>query len=106
MVQWEPDTRAPQHVSLWTARASAAAHSSLSQDAEAILAAREDTNLLYVAITRAKQALIVSGVESSRVDESWYSRIAPRRRACKAMKLRTMRSSWATISLRSRLPSG
>jgi ATP-dependent helicase/nuclease subunit A len=37
---------------------------------------REDLNLLYVALTRAKQAFYASGVESSKSSSvSWYSRI-------------------------------
>ncbi len=74
-VSWEPDTRAPQHVSLWTRKAERSRAQQALADAAAVLTAREDTNLLYVAITRAKQALIVSGVETSRPEESWYSRI-------------------------------
>jgi ATP-dependent helicase/nuclease subunit A len=45
-------------------------------DREEQLAAREDLNLLYVAMTRAKQALIVSGCEGRGHGESWYRRIA------------------------------
>ena len=75
MVAWEPDTRAPQHVSLWTRKAERSRTQQALAEAAAVLTEREDSNLLYVAMTRAKQALFVSGVYSSRVDESWYSRI-------------------------------
>jgi ATP-dependent helicase/nuclease subunit A len=39
------------------------------------IAAREDLNLLYVAATRARQALIVSGAQKSGSADTWYSRI-------------------------------
>jgi len=45
-------------------------------DAEAQLERREDLNLLYVAMTRARQALVVSGSESARKsEESWHGKI-------------------------------
>jgi ATP-dependent helicase/nuclease subunit A len=43
------------------------------QDAK--LALREDLNLLYVAMTRAKQALLVSG-SGERIAGAWYDRVA------------------------------
>jgi ATP-dependent helicase/nuclease subunit A len=36
---------------------------------------REDANLLYVAMTRARQALIVSGCEGQGLARSWYPRV-------------------------------
>ncbi len=41
---------------------------------------REEANLLYVAITRAKQALYISGCEPSRGDRGWYGFIESRLR--------------------------
>jgi ATP-dependent helicase/nuclease subunit A len=75
MVAWAPGTPAPQHLSLWTRKAERSREQGILAEAEAVLAAREETNLMYVAITRAKQALIVSGVSGERSDESWYARI-------------------------------
>jgi ATP-dependent helicase/nuclease subunit A len=44
-------------------------------DADEAYARREEMNLLYVAMTRAKQALLVSG-NGEPTEESWYGRIA------------------------------
>jgi ATP-dependent helicase/nuclease subunit A len=46
---------------------------------ESQLDANEDRNLLYVAATRAKEVLVLSGVEPSRGNSgtSWYARCAP-----------------------------
>ena len=43
--------------------------------AEEQLAERENANLLYVAMTRAKQALIVSGVSGAGPQASWHARL-------------------------------
>lgn len=61
LAPWPPDAARPQHFSLYgnkDARGAARAHWFDEEDA---LARRESGNLLYVALTRAKQAVIVSG---------------------------------------------
>lgn len=75
LIDWPPEAERPLMFSLWTRKdAQSTAQRAQAQD-EAALDAREDLNLLYVAMTRARQALIVSGVEGRSRNESWYARI-------------------------------
>jgi len=72
LAPWPPDAPRPLHFSLYgnkDARAAACAHWFAEEDA---LARREYDNLLYVALTRAKQALIVSGDANK---NSWLERV-------------------------------
>ncbi len=79
LLDWPPGEARPRHFSLHTVvRERIAAHEQLFA-AEADIAARENLNLLYVAMTRAKQALIVSGTPNRKADETWYRKIE---RAC------------------------
>ena len=79
LVVWPPLEPAPEHVSL-VARGEAG-----RDDARAAWFAdddaqreQEDSNLLYVAATRARQVLIAGGSEPSQgaIDASWYTRLA------------------------------
>ena len=75
LLDWPPDAIRPRHFSLLTTKAARGrARDKILAD-EAALAEREDENVLYVAMTRAKQALLVSGAENSRAGRSWYRRI-------------------------------
>src|SRR5262245_4119780 len=63
-VDWPPEAEAPRRFSMWPRKDE---RSSAQQKAAAVeeqLAERENLNLLYVAMTRAQQALIVSGSET------------------------------------------
>ncbi|MES2353228.1 MAG: UvrD-helicase domain-containing protein [Pseudomonadota bacterium] len=72
---WPVDAEAPRHFSLFsTAQAHGKARQALFDD-ENIIDERETWNLLYVAMTRAKQLLIVSGSENSR-GGGWYQSVA------------------------------
>jgi len=74
MIDWPPGTRAPDAVSLFTrVRDHSTAQRRLAA-AEAEHAAREDLDLLYVAMTRARQALIVSACEPG-APGSWHARV-------------------------------
>lgn len=75
MVDWPPGAAAPRHLSLYTRMAERSAMQGELAAAEQVLATREATNLMYVAMTRAKQALIVSGVDGKGADDSWYARM-------------------------------
>jgi ATP-dependent helicase/nuclease subunit A len=76
-VDWEPEAPAPSHFSLYGNKDDRGTSRALLFANEEVLAARETLNLLYVAMTRARQVLFVSGVESTRGgDESWYRLIA------------------------------
>ncbi|MHB8165621.1 MAG: hypothetical protein ACYDDT_02435, partial [Sulfuricella sp.] len=76
VLDWPPESPLPQHFFLYAGKRERAAQWQPVFDAEAQLERREDLNLLYVAMTRARQALIVSGSESARKsEESWHGKI-------------------------------
>lgn len=75
LVDWPTDAHAPSHFSLYGDKASRAKAREHYFEQEAALALREDLNLLYVAMTRAKQALLVSG-SGEQLEGMWYQRIA------------------------------
>lgn len=75
LVDWPTDALAPAHFSLHTDKASRGQVREHYFEQEARLARREDLNLLYVAMTRAKQALLVSG-NGAKLEGMWYQRIA------------------------------
>lgn len=78
LVVWPPQAAAPEHVSL-VARGAAAKDSArgLWFGQDELQRAQEDWNLLYVAATRARQVLIVSGSAPAKVmlDDTWYTRL-------------------------------
>jgi len=76
LVDWPPEAVAPTHFSLFSRKDERAASQAQLFEQDAALAAREDLNLLYVAMTRAQQAFIASGSEAPERGESWYARIA------------------------------
>lgn len=76
LLDWQPGEETPRHFSLYaSARGVGPCRAHLLQ-AEAEFAAREDLNLLYVAMTRAKQVLIVSGSDSARSADSWHGKLS------------------------------
>ncbi len=75
LIDWPPDESAPTHFSLWTSKDKLSRAQRVHHAREEAIAAREDLNLLYVAMTRAKQALIVSGSQKNGNAATWYSRI-------------------------------
>ncbi len=75
LVDWPTDAAKPTHFSLYGDKASRGAAREHYFAQEAVLAQREDLNLLYVAMTRAKQALLVSG-SGAQLEGMWYQRIA------------------------------
>ncbi len=75
LIDWPPEADRPQQFSLWARKDTQnTAQRALAQD-EAGFAVRENLNLLYVAMTRARQVLIVSGVDGRGSSNSWYGRI-------------------------------
>ena len=80
LLDWDPEREAPDHLSMFTKQSlSRARDDLLAQEKE--IALHENWNLFYVALTRAKQGLWLSGVESTRnrqqgglVPDSWYAR--------------------------------
>lgn len=74
LIDWPPEAGRPRHFSLYGASDLRGQARAALFEQERTLAAREDLNLLYVAMTRASQALIVSGLETSRED-AWLARL-------------------------------
>ncbi|MDH2918900.1 MAG: UvrD-helicase domain-containing protein [Sideroxydans sp.] len=75
LLDWPTNDTKPAHLSLYTDQASHGAAREKYFAAEKILADREDMNLLYVAMTRAKQVLMVSG-SGKLIADTWYERVA------------------------------
>lgn len=86
LIDWPPQAHAPRHFSAYGKRSERGRARQPLFEAEAALADRENWNLLYVAMTRARQGLLVSGVKgrASRAEAepgaeiagSWYVRLA------------------------------
>ncbi|MDD4963202.1 MAG: UvrD-helicase domain-containing protein [Gallionella sp.] len=75
LVDWQTDSDRPTHFSLYTDKASHGAARAPFFATEEKLAERENLNLLYVAMTRAKQILFVSG-NGKLLENSWYQRVS------------------------------
>lgn len=75
LTDWPPGAARPAHFSLYGDKALRASFQAAYFDAEARHAQRENFNLLYVAMTRARQALIVSGASSKSQNENWHGQI-------------------------------
>jgi ATP-dependent helicase/nuclease subunit A len=73
---WQPHEAAPRHFSFWATKALAGKDRVAILEVEANVDAREKLNLLYVAATRAKQYLVVSGTarKASPDAVSWHDR--------------------------------
>lgn len=78
LCDWPQDAEAPLHFSAFGSSAERGAARDLLFAAEEGFKMQEDWNLLYVATTRAKQLLIVSGVAGRSggvTEDSWYARL-------------------------------
>ncbi|MEQ1662105.1 MAG: UvrD-helicase domain-containing protein [Thiobacillus sp.] len=73
LAPWPPEAPCPAHFSLLGKATDAGSGRAHWLDDEAALAQREADNLLYVALTRAKQGLIVSGDATK---NAWVERVA------------------------------
>jgi ATP-dependent helicase/nuclease subunit A len=74
LLDWQPNAPRPAHFSLFSDKRGRGAKRAPYFEADETYARREEMNLLYVAMTRAKQALLVSG-NGEATEESWYGRI-------------------------------
>jgi len=74
-VDWPPEEEAPRALSLWPRKDGQSTAQRRIAEEEARLAERENLNLLYVAMTRAQQVLIVSGTDGKGRKQSWYDRV-------------------------------
>ena len=70
LVEWPPEAEGPSHFSFYATRETRGASREPLFAREAEAARREELNLLYVAITRARQVFIVSGSAQSRQAET------------------------------------
>ncbi len=75
LLAWPPNALRPAHFSMYTDKRGRGAKRAHYFEVDEEYARREEMNLLYVAMTRAKQALLVSG-NGELVATSWYGRIA------------------------------
>lgn len=75
LIDWPADAMRPTHFSLWSRADQRTPLQRDILDGESQYALRENLNLLYVAMTRAKQALIVSGIDGQRGEHSWHDKI-------------------------------
>jgi ATP-dependent helicase/nuclease subunit A len=75
LLNWPPELPAPEHFSLVgrISRSGSARNRWLQVEREQRV--QEDWNLMYVAVTRARQVLIVSGCGSGGKADSWYWRL-------------------------------
>lgn len=78
LLDWPTHEHQPLHFSMYADQASRGKKRVPLFEQEAALQKREEMNLLYVAMSRAQQALIVSGNSNGRENKSptWYDRIA------------------------------
>jgi ATP-dependent helicase/nuclease subunit A len=78
LLDWPTHEPQPLHFSFYADQASRGRKRAPLFEQDAAQQAREEMNLLYVAMTRAQQALIVSGNKRSKENKSmtWYDRIA------------------------------
>ncbi|SDH65005.1 UvrD-helicase domain-containing protein [Propionivibrio dicarboxylicus] len=70
IVDWAPEEMAPRHFSFFGRKEDRGVARQPIFDAEAGAAAREELNLLYVAITRARQVFIASGIDNARAGDT------------------------------------
>ncbi len=75
LLDWQPEEPRPAHFSLYGDKAGRGSARAPRFEAEEAYARRESMNLLYVAMTRARQVLIASG-NGALAEGSWYDRIA------------------------------
>jgi ATP-dependent helicase/nuclease subunit A len=78
LLDWPPEAAQPAHLSLLGRKAARGARRAPLIEAEEARAAREDLNLLYVAMTRARQYFFASGIaeEGGARKASHYDRVA------------------------------
>ena len=77
LLDWPPESAQPSHLSVLGRKDECGARRTALVEAEAAFAAREEFNLLYVALTRAQQFFFASGIASghSSMKSSFWDRI-------------------------------
>ena len=82
LLEWSPNDRSPSHLSMYTKAGLTSPRTKIREDEE-VISQNENWNLLYVAMTRAKQGLWISGVAKEPTtnnpigldQKSWYARV-------------------------------
>jgi ATP-dependent helicase/nuclease subunit A len=77
LLDWPPESVRPTHLSMLGRKDECGARRTVLIEAEAVCAAREELNLLYVSMTRARQYFFASGIVSARgrAKASFWERI-------------------------------
>jgi ATP-dependent helicase/nuclease subunit A len=75
LTSWPPGDPRPVHFSLYGDKTLRAEFQTPFFEAEARHAERENFNLLYVAMTRARQALLISGAASAVKSDDWHGQL-------------------------------
>ena len=75
LIDWPAEKQKPDYFLLNGAKKDLDNFSQTCQQQQQVFEDREDTNLLYVALTRAKQLLYISGSEPKSKDLGWYGKI-------------------------------
>ncbi|MEK7262402.1 MAG: UvrD-helicase domain-containing protein [Pseudomonadota bacterium] len=84
LIDWPASASRPTHFQLCPRRDALDEVSQHLRTRQEQAAQREETNLLYVALTRARQVLFVSGCESARGNRGWYGFLERRLRETEA----------------------
>ena len=108
VLDWNPENNAPSFVCAYTTKlATAGVQEALNK--ENLIQIRESWNLLYVAMTRAKQTLIISGVENKPSTnnpdgiskKSWYGHLSQiGLKLIESVQLGTVQQSVQTVEFR------
>jgi ATP-dependent helicase/nuclease subunit A len=82
LIDWPAKQAAPLRCAFMVREAAPPPSLAALLEAEKVARTREETNALYVAMTRALQRLVVSGMQPFRENEaSWWMRVAPHAQA-------------------------
>lgn len=75
LIDWPAEKESPEYFLLTASKNNLDEFSKKCLEQQDALEAREDANLLYVALTRAKQQLFISGSEPKSKTHGWYEKI-------------------------------
>ena len=75
LIDWPAENEKPEYFLLTASKNNLDEFSKNCIEEQDIFEQREDANLLYVALTRAKQMLYISGSEPKTKDHGWYGKI-------------------------------
>ena len=76
LIDWPAEKEKPDYFLLTSTKNELDDFSKQCIEQQAFFASREDANLLYVALTRAKQLLFISASEPKNTDQGWFEKIS------------------------------